>query len=147
MAAQNPPIKYFPHTTHIRVRYAETDKMGVVYYGHYATYCEVGRVEWIRHLGLTYRSLEDEYYILLPVVRYLIHFKKSAYYDDWLTIETFLRAQPTYKLAFGHEIYRDTTLLATAEVDLVFFSRQENKIIEPPKVFWDALEKVEKTNN
>ena len=77
----------FISTTQIRVRYAETDKMGYVYYGNYAQYFEVGRVEGLRDLGLSYKKMEDEG-ILLPVVEFQIKYLKPAYYDDLLTIKT-----------------------------------------------------------
>ena len=73
----------------IRVRYAETDRMGYVYYGNYATYFEVARVESLRNLGFSYRSLEDEG-ILLPVLDFSIRYRRPAYYDDELTIKTII---------------------------------------------------------
>jgi acyl-CoA thioester hydrolase len=85
----------YTHDTPIRVRYGETDKMGYLYYGNYASYFEVGRVEWLRSLGLTYKSLEDEHGIWLPVVSLEMRFVRPAYYDDLLTVRTTVRTMPT----------------------------------------------------
>ncbi|MDP4586583.1 MAG: acyl-CoA thioesterase, partial [Flavobacteriales bacterium] len=71
----------------IRVRYSETDRMGYVYYGHYAQYFEVARVEALRNLGISYRSMEEDG-IMLPVASYSIKYLKPAVYDDLLTVET-----------------------------------------------------------
>ena len=75
--------------TKIRVRYAETDQMGYVYYGNYAQYFEVGRVEWLRSLGVSYKSLEESG-IMLPVIKLEVDFIKPGKYDDLLTINTIL---------------------------------------------------------
>ena len=76
--------------TKIRVRYGETDQMGFVYYGVYAQYFEVGRVELLRSLGVDYKSLEEEGYFL-PVVNLEIQYKKPALYDDEMTIKTTIK--------------------------------------------------------
>ena len=75
--------------TKIRVRYAETDQMGYVYYGNYAQFFEVGRVEWLRSLGVSYKSLEDSG-VMLPVINLNVQYIKPAKYDDLLTITTIL---------------------------------------------------------
>jgi acyl-CoA thioester hydrolase len=77
----------FINTTEIRVRYGETDQMGYCYYGNYAQYFEVGRVETLRSLGMSYKSLEENG-IMLPVLDFSINYNKPALYDDLLTIET-----------------------------------------------------------
>ena len=89
----------------LRVRYSETDRMGYCYYGNYATYFEVARVECLRSLGITYKSLEDEG-ILLPVVDFKIRYIKPAFYDDELKIKTYIRELPTAKIKFDYEIFK-----------------------------------------
>ena len=107
----------------VRVRYAETDRMGYVYYGNYAVYFEVARVEMLRELGLSYKQLEDSG-IILPVMDYSIQFKKPAFYDDVLTIKTYIRKKPTARIVFDYEtLNEDGILLNTAQVTLVFVTR------------------------
>mgnify|MGYP001950642211 CR=1 FL=1 len=83
--------------TQIRVRYGETDQMGVVYYGNYALYLEAGRTEWLRKFGLSYKSMEENG-IMLPVVSMSINYKKSASYDEIINVKTQLKKTPTVKI-------------------------------------------------
>ena len=76
----------------VRVRYAETDQMGVVYHGNYAQYFEMGRVEWLRNLGISYKWMEDNG-VMLPVVSLQMNYKKPARYDDLLTVKTIFKSQ------------------------------------------------------
>ncbi|MCZ2355242.1 MAG: acyl-CoA thioesterase [Bacteroidia bacterium] len=133
--------------TQIRVRYAETDQMGVVYYGNYAIYLEVARTEWVRNLGLTYRELEDNYVTILPVVSLQIDYKKSATYDDLLTIETTIAELPSVKLIFDHKIYRESTLLATAKVVLVFVNKESKRPCKAPDIFIRKLAAILENSN
>ena len=87
----------------IRVRYAVTDQMGFCYYGNYAQYFEVARVEMLRSLGVSYKMLEDQG-ILLPVTDFSIKYIKPAYYDQNLTIKTFMRILPNVRIAFDYEL-------------------------------------------
>ena len=87
----------------IRVRYGETDQMKYAYYGVYAQYFEVGRVELLRSLGITYKELEDLGFAL-PVVNYNINYKKPAFYDDELTIETTIKEPPSIKIIFNYRL-------------------------------------------
>ena len=119
------------HTTSIRVRYAETDQMGFVYYGNYATYFEVARVEMLRSVAITYRSLEENG-ILLPVVRFQINYLAPAHYDDELLIKTFIREQPSARIKFEYQTYRGETLLNEAETDLVFTDAATKKPMRCP---------------
>lgn len=107
--------------TQIRVRYAETDQMGVVYYGHYTQYFEVGRAESIRHLGYTYKDMEQEG-IIMPVVDLHIRYMRPAKYDDLLTVKTTVKELPqSFKITFHSEIYNaEGELLVTGEVILFF---------------------------
>ena len=119
MHAASDLSRMISHTTTIRVRYAETDQMGFVYYGNYATYFEVARVETLRSIGITYRSLEENG-ILLPVVRFQINYAAPAQYDDEIHITTIIRDQPSVRMKFEYQTYRGEALLNEAETDLVF---------------------------
>ena len=87
----------------VRVRYAETDQMGVVYHGNYAQYFEMGRVEWLRNMGVSYKWMEENG-VMLPVVSLSMNFKKPARYDDLLTVKTILKSQTSVKIEFDYEI-------------------------------------------
>src|SRR5690349_8277438 len=111
----------------IRVRYGETDRMGYVYYGNYAEYFEVARVEALRNLGFSYRKLEDEG-ILLPVLNYSVKFIKPAYYDDQLNIKVTIKEMPMARIRFDYEVYNEKDELTTiADTTLVFINRNTNK--------------------
>ena len=109
---------HFDYT--LRTRYAETDQMGVVYYGNYPQYLELGRVEWLRAIGLTYKEMEAEG-IMMPVVSLQIQYKKPALYDELITIRTKLKDLPSTKIEFDYEILNEKgELLSTANTILVF---------------------------
>lgn len=123
----------------IRVRYAETDKMGYVYYGNYATYFEVARVEMLRNIGLSYKALEDSG-ILLPVANFQVKYILPAYYDDLLTIRTYIKTKPGVRLVFEYETLNEKNeLLNTATVTLVFISAKTGKPIQAPEYFMNVL--------
>ena len=123
----------------LRVRYGETDQMGVVYYGEYAQYLEQGRTEWLRELGISYKYME-EHDVHLPVIDLHIHYKHPAKYDDLITITTSLVNMPTKKIQFYYEIHnQDGKLLVTATTSLVFVDSNTKKIISAPKYFIDKL--------
>ena len=110
--------------TKIRVRYGETDQMSFVYYGVYAQYYEVGRVELLRSLGVTYKELEEMGFAL-PVVNMNITYKKPAFYDDHLTIKTTIKEFPSAKITFHYEIFNEKgDLLNVGEVVLVFVNKE-----------------------
>jgi len=126
----------------IRVRYAETDRMGYVYYGHYATYFEVARVEMLRSLGFTYKILEDEG-ILLPVLKYSIKYNKPAYYDDHLKIKTTIKELPTARIHFEYETFNEKDeLLNVAETTLVFVNKKSGKPTACPSDLMQAMSKA-----
>ena len=128
------------NSTQIRVRYAETDQMGVVYNGNYAQYFEIGRVEMLRSMGTTYKMMEASG-VMLPVRKLEINFIKPAAYDDLLTIFTYIKEQPTTKLIFGHEIFNESgTLLTTGTVQLVFVSIETGRPIKAPNAFLEVLQ-------
>jgi len=127
------------HETKIRVRYGETDTMGYVYYGHYATYYEVGRTEMIRELGLTYRSLEESGFFL-PVVHLECRYLKPARYDDLLTVRTTILEMPTARIRFGYEIFNESgEKINEGQTSLVFTNRISRRPTRPPDVLVDAL--------
>lgn len=127
--------------TKIRVRYGETDQMGYAYYGVYAQYYEVGRVEALRKLGFSYKEVEARG-ILLPVMDFTIHYKKPAYYDDELTVVTFLKEMPgKIKLPFEYECFNSHgDLLNTGKVTLVCVDKTTNKPCIMPEWFEKAFE-------
>lgn len=123
----------------IRVRYSETDKMGYVYYGNYATYLEVARVEMLRNLGLSYKKMEDEG-IMLPVADFHIRYIKPAYYDDLLTVKTTIIRNPVTKIEFTYEMFNEEGLLLnTAETVLVFVDIKSAKPCRAPDYFLEKL--------
>src|ERR1019366_9034559 len=98
----------FESTTQIRVRYAETDQMNVVYHGNYAQYFEVGRAESIRSLGFTYKDMEAMG-VVMPIVEFHSKFLRPAHYDDLLTIKTMLKELPVdHRIEFHQEVYNET---------------------------------------
>jgi len=129
----------FRNETKIRVRYSETDQMGYVYYGNYAQYLEVGRVEWLRSFGVSYKSMEESG-IMLPVTQMKVNYLKPAKYDDLLTVVTRLKKNPLVKIIFDFEIFNnEKELLTTAEVTLVFIDMKKNKPTKAPQSLLDKL--------
>lgn len=111
----------------IRVRYAETDQMDVVYYGNYAQYFEVGRVEAIRQLGLSYKNMEAGG-IILPVVEFTAKYLRPAHYDDLLTVRSTIREMPVdHRLAFHQEVYNEQGRLLTVGKVLLYFLKKDTK--------------------
>ncbi len=120
------------HTTNIRVRYGETDQMGVVYHGNYAQYLEVARVEWLRSIDISYKEMEDDG-VMLPVVNLNVNFKKPAVYDEVLSIKTKLRDKPGLKITIDQEIYNvKGDLLTTSEITLVFVNMRTKRPMQCP---------------
>lgn len=120
-------------TTHsLRVRYAETDPMRYVYYGNYATYLEVARVELFRALGISYGAIEKQG-ILLPVSEYNIKYIKPAFYDELLEIKTTIKKKPGVRIIFDYEIFNSQNeLITTASTTLFFLNTETQKIIRCP---------------
>ncbi len=127
------------HQVEIRVRYSETDQMGVVYHGNYVPYFEIGRVEWLRDKGISYKSLEENG-IALPIVSMTLNYKKSARYDDLLTVKTTFKKQTSVKIEFECEIWSEKNeLLTTATFILVFLNLKTGKPMPPPQYILDVL--------
>ena len=123
----------------MRVRYADTDQMGIVYYGNYAQYLEQGRTEWLRDLGFSYKWMEEND-ILLPVVELQIKYKQPARYDDLLSVTTSLRKIPTIKIEFDYQIHnQEGLLLVEAYTSLVFKQASTQKLRKAPDYLLDKL--------
>ncbi|WP_026309031.1 acyl-CoA thioesterase [Spirosoma spitsbergense] len=106
--------------TNIRVRYYDTDQMGIVYYGNYAHFYEIGRVEALRHIGLSYKKMEEDG-LSMPVYDLNSRFIRPAKYDDLLTIRVTIPQLPKTRLLFEYEIFNQTgQLLNTGQTTLVF---------------------------
>jgi acyl-CoA thioester hydrolase len=115
------------HSTEIRVRYGETDQMGVVYHGNYAQFLEVARVEWLRSIDISYKKMENDG-VMLPVVNLNINFKKPAVYDEMIIVKTKLREKPGLKITVDQEIYnKNNDLLTVSEITLVFVNMQTKR--------------------
>src|SRR6187402_3098003 len=131
------------HQVQVRVRYSETDQMGVVYHGNYIPYFEIGRVEWLRNKGISYKSMEESG-IGLPIVNMNINYKKSAVYDELLTVHTVFKSQTSVKLEFDCAIYNEAKeLLTTAQFLLVFISLKTGKPTAPPDYILELLKTFE----
>ena len=130
------------HQTQIRVRYSETDQMRVVYHGNYAQYFEIGRVEWLRNKGISYKWMEENG-IMLPVVSLTMNYKRPARYDELLTLKTILKNRTTVKIEFDYELYNaNEELLTTGNSILVFVDMKTGKPISPPQYILDVLNRV-----
>lgn len=113
------------HSINIRVRYAETDQMGYVYYGNYATYYEVARVECLRNLGFSYKQLEEQG-IIMPVAENTSKYIRPGKYDDLLTVKVFVREMPSTRITFEYEIYNEREKLINLGVTILAFVKREN---------------------
>jgi acyl-CoA thioester hydrolase len=126
-------------STKTRVRYSETDQMGVVYHGNYAQFFEIGRTEWLRSLGVTYKDMEMNG-IILPVVSLNLIFIKSALYDDILTIHTYLKKEPMVKIEFNYEIKNQLDeLICTGSSVLAFIDTKNMKPTRCPDYLLKGL--------
>jgi acyl-CoA thioester hydrolase len=124
----------------LRVRYSETDQMSVVYHGSYVPYFEIGRVEWLRNRGISYKELEESG-IALPIVSMHLNYKKPARYDELLTVSTKLKSQSGVKIEFDCEIHNEQNeLLTMAQFILVFVDVKLGKPVSPPKHILEIIE-------
>lgn len=131
----------FTYKTKLRVRYAETDQMGYVYYGNYATYFEVARVEAMKSLGISYKELEEAG-VMMPVLHYATKFYKPALYDDELTIKTIINDLPAVRIHFSFEVYNaEGQQLNDAEATLVFVDIATKKPCQAPQNLLNQLKK------
>ena len=125
--------------TKLKTRYAETDQMGVIHHGSYATYLELSRIEWLRSLGLSYAKLEKQG-ILLPVLSLSIDYKYPLYFDDAIEVEICMDQEPSSIIDLSYSIYNQDKILCTiAKTQLAFVSSETKKIMRCPAFFIDAL--------
>jgi acyl-CoA thioester hydrolase len=130
----------FEHTTKLRVRSGETDQMGYVYYGNYAEFFEVARVDMLRSLGMTYRRMEEEG-IMMPVMELKCKYLKPALYDEELTIKTIMDEMPAATIRFVYNIFNEKEeLIHIGETTLVFVNMQTNRPCRGPKEFRDKMQ-------
>lgn len=131
-------MKY--NETKIRVRYGETDQMGIVYHGNYAQYLEIGRIEWLRSLEVSYKKMEADG-MILPVISLSLNYKKSACYDDVIYVKTELLKMPTATIEFSYEIKNEAgEILTLANTTLAFINKQTGKPTRCPKYILDKLQ-------
>lgn len=127
------------HETNIRVRYGETDQMGYMYYGNYAQYYEVGRVEMLRSLGMTYRAMEESG-IMMPVLDLRCKYLKPALYDEEITVKVILEKLPGVKIHFKYELFNEQKILINeGETTLAFINIKRNRPCLPPLDFQNKL--------
>lgn len=137
---KNPTTLLKKHETTLRVRYSETDQMGVVYHGNYAQFFEAGRTEWLRSIGITYKSMEDTG-IMLPLISLSCNFKKPALYDDLLTVTSILIKKPSVRIEFNYEITnQNNELICTGNTTLVFVNKDTRKPIKCPNYLLEKLD-------
>jgi len=130
-------MKY--HETKIRVRYGETDQMGIVYHGNYAQYLEIGRIEWLRSYGISYKKMEEQG-VMLPVISLSLNYKKPAGYDDEIYVKTRLVKTPTATIEFDFEILnKDGEIITFAKVILAFINKKTMRPTRCPKYILDKL--------
>ena len=129
----------FEHSTKIRVRYGETDQMGYMYYGNYAQFYEVGRVEMLRSLGLTYSGMEASG-VMMPVVELSCKYLKPALYDEEITVKVIVKEMPRIRIHFTYELYNEKQeLINTGETLLVFVNMQTNRPCLAPEDFRNKI--------
>jgi len=134
-----PNINFYNEIS-VRIRYGETDQMGVVYHGNYAQYFEIGRTEWLRNLGVTYKQMEESG-IKLPVISLQVNFKKSVGYDDLITVKTTLKKIPLASIEFDYEIVNETgDIVTTGNTVLAFIDINRNRPTRCPQYILDKLQ-------
>ncbi len=125
--------------TSFRIRYAETDQMGVVYHGNYAQFLEMGRIDWLRSLDISYKNMEENN-VILPVISLQCNFKKSAEFDDEITVKTTLKKIPAVKIEFDYEITnQNNELLTTGNTVLAFINKTTKKPMRCPDYILEKL--------
>jgi len=133
-------MSLFSDTIQFRVRYGETDQMGVVYHANYIIYFELGRTEWLRKLGVSYKWMEENN-VILPIIDIAIQYKSPAYYDDILTLKTTLQKLPSVKVYFKFELYNEKgNLLALGATTLAFMKKDTNKPMRAPDFILNKLQ-------
>lgn len=129
----------YANKVQIRVRYADTDQMGYVYYGNYASYYEVARVESFRNLGYAYKKLEESG-VMMPVLEMKTKYLLPARYDDLLTVEVKIQEMPKVKITYVYDIFNEAgALLNQGETVLVFINKDSGRPTRIPEVMKDLL--------
>jgi acyl-CoA thioester hydrolase len=129
----------YTHTTKVRVRYGETDQMGYMYYGNYAEFFEVGRVEMLRSIGLTYSWMEGVG-IMMPVLEMKCKYLKPALYDEEISIKVIMEKMPGVKIHFKYELFNEREeLIHIGETMLAFIDMKRNRPSLPPQEFLDKV--------
>lgn len=129
----------YTHSTKVRVRYGETDQMGYVYYGNYAEYYEVARVEMLRSLGMDYVSMESSG-VMMPVLELNCKYIKPALYDQEITIKTTIHELPGVRIHFVYELFNEAEeLINIGKTTLVFVDMAKNRPCNPPENFMEKL--------
>ena len=127
------------HNTTVKVRYAETDQMGVVHHANYPVYLELARIDWLNNIGISYKEMETNG-VMLPVYEMQFSFKSPAYFDDTLTIKTMLKQMPRASIVFDYEITnQDQKLLTKAQTTLVFVDMKTNRPTRCPEYILKLL--------
>jgi acyl-CoA thioester hydrolase len=131
----------FKHQTKVRVRYGETDQMGYLYYGNYALYYEVGRVEALRSLGIVYKQLEEKHELWMPVLHSESKFIKPAYYDEVITIVTQIKELPRARITFFYQLFNEEEdLINEGNVTLCFIDANNKKPLRTPEFIKQKLQ-------
>lgn len=129
----------FVFETKIRVRYADTDQMGYMYYGNYAAFYEVARTEMLRSLGMTYKSMEEDG-VMMPVLELKTKYIKPALYDEVIKIKVIINKMPGVRILFHYELFNEKDeLINLGETTLVFVDMKRNKPCTPPQNFLDKI--------
>ncbi|MFL0354447.1 thioesterase family protein [Xanthomarina sp. GH4-25] len=124
----------------IRVRYGETDQMGVVHHGNYALYLEMGRTEWLRKKGVSYKEMEADG-VMLPVISMSLNFKKSAVYDEVVKVKTQLKKRPSVRIEFDYEITNEAgDILVIANTELAFINMKTKRPMKCPDYILEKLD-------
>lgn len=130
----------YTHESTKRVRYGETDQMGYLYYGNYAQYYEIGRVEMMRALGVSYKQMEEELQVMMPVVTMETRYIRPAHYDELITIKTSIRELPEKYIIFHMELYNEAgKLINGGKVKLCFVDTTINKTVNCPTALLEQL--------
>jgi acyl-CoA thioester hydrolase len=129
----------YKHELKLRVRYGETDQMGYMYYGNYAQFYEVARVEMLRNLGLTYKGFEEDG-VMMPVLELKCKYIKPAYYDDEILIKIIMKEIPSSRIQFFYELYNmKNELINLGETTLVFVDMRTKRPCRPPEHFLSKI--------
>ena len=122
----------------IKVRYCETDQMGIVHHSSYINYFEHSRIQWIKKNGFSYKELELSG-LILPVSKLNVSYLGPAFFDDELTIETELMELPSSKLIFDYLVYRNNIVITKAQTIIAFVNKISKKPIKCPKEIYNKV--------